>query len=455
MKASNPLLSEQVFPNISRFLIRWGVDKIIGSNLVAHEECNTYYGRDAELIAYSDPKRLVKNTGFPCWLVRRDHLHAGLVESAKQHGVNMIVDTRISKIDDSAEGVHLETTTGQTYDFDLVIGADCIKSFVRQTLFPGVVPKAPSKQAAYRGVLTYEEIFAEVPEARTYLRNTMDIFLGPRGYILTYPMSGGKDCNIVTAFCKDVYCTTMEEVDVDEFRDYYKDFSVVIQKVIKLVNYTQRWPLLQMPRMERWSNSKQNIVLLGDAVHCMQNAMAQGAATAIEDGAFLGVVLSEVIRGVITLPEAVTIYEKQRMPRAWTKQQISYQSGLVNTTPDRIEERNAASKAEADAKIRNPIDPAPLPSSYRSWQYAFNFSSVPGVFTYDAEGDADNVVCEYLQSRGGSDESGMVSEALKSKWWGYVSDNGLGGVNSKETNGGLDARTVVTKVDYETHSMGL
>lgn len=309
-----------MFPNVSRLLIRWGLDKIIGSNLVVHGECNTYYGKDAKLIAYSDPKDMVRDAGFPWWVVRRDHPHAGLVESAKRPGVDMTVDQRIAKMDDSGEGVHLETTTGQCYDFDLVIGADGLESFVRQTLFPGMVPNAPSKMAACRGVITYEKIFATVPEARQYLRNSMDVFLGPRGFILIYPMSGGRDCNIVTASSQDDYCTKMEEVDVEEFRQYYKDYCPVIQKVIELVNYTQRWPLLQIPKMETWSNEKKTIVLLGDAVHCMQNTMAQSAATAMEDGAFLGTALGEIVRGAITVPEAVQIYEKQRIPRAWTKQ---------------------------------------------------------------------------------------------------------------------------------------
>jgi len=184
------MLRFKMLPNVSRFLIRWGVDKIIGSDLVAHKACNTYFGKDTELIAFSDPKDLVRNTGFPWWVVRRDHLHAGLVESAKQHGVSMIVDRRISKLDDSGEGVHLETTTGQTYHFDLVIGADGIRSFVRQTLFPGIVPKAPSRMAAYRAVLTYEKIYAAVPEARQYFGNSMDVFAGPRGFVLTVSTLG-------------------------------------------------------------------------------------------------------------------------------------------------------------------------------------------------------------------------------------------------------------------------
>ena len=55
---------------------------------------------------------------------------------------------------------------------------------------------------------------------------------------------------------------------------------------------------------------------MGDAAHSMVNHMAQGAATAMEDGAFLGRVLREVVSGRLTLPEVISIYEKSRMPKA-------------------------------------------------------------------------------------------------------------------------------------------
>jgi salicylate hydroxylase len=55
----------QIFPNVSRFLIRWGVDKIIGDNLVEFDSCNTYEGPDANLIARSTPKAMNESAGFP------------------------------------------------------------------------------------------------------------------------------------------------------------------------------------------------------------------------------------------------------------------------------------------------------------------------------------------------------------------------------------------------------
>lgn len=258
-----------MFPNVSRLLIRWGVDKLIGENLVAHETCNMYYGEDAKLVAYNACSEMATKSGFPWWVVRRDHLHAGLVEGAVQCGVDMLVNHRVIGVSEGEDGAHVKTSNGKSFTFDFLVGADGVRSFTRQTLFPEVIPRPPMNLAAYRGVLTYDEIFAAVPEARKYLGNTMDMFVGPKGYILCYPLSGGKECNVVTAYETEQDCTKVELVPVDEFCDLYKDFPPFIQKVLSLFTEMQRWPLLQMPRMQSWSSEKKKIVLLGDAAHSM------------------------------------------------------------------------------------------------------------------------------------------------------------------------------------------
>ena len=387
--------------------------------------------------------------------MRRDHLHAGLSESASQHGANLIVNSRVSKIDDSTDPGRVIVTTdaNKTYIFDLVIGADGIRSVVRQHFFPGVMPKAPSKIAAYRGVLSYEQVLKAVPEARNLLRNTMDVWDSAKGYILTYPISGGKELNVVTAFTKDDYVTKMEKVTMDEFRGYYTDYNPVIQKVLELVDYTQRWPLLQMPPMKRWSNEKRNVVLLGDAAHCMQNHMAQGAATAMEDGAFIGRIISEVVRGVIEIPEAVALYEERRIPKAWIKQQISFTSGLINTAEEQErEERDQASMPEVQSFSANAVRPNQLPPTYRSWQYYSNPDSIPSVFYYDAEADADNAVLEYLQKSGEVDERSMLSNNLKQKWMGVLQDNGI---DADAVKNGAVARGGLKEEDYQRYGKGL
>lgn len=56
----------QMFSNVSRLLIRWDVDKIIGDDLISVDEINTW-GLDDELLAKYDPKIGKKLSGFPHW----------------------------------------------------------------------------------------------------------------------------------------------------------------------------------------------------------------------------------------------------------------------------------------------------------------------------------------------------------------------------------------------------
>lgn len=205
--------------------------------------------------------------------MRRDHLHAGLTESARQHGVELILGARVTSVKHDARGAQVRCSNGKQYEFDLLVGADGVKSTVRESLFPELVPRAISKIAAYRAVLDYEDVYAQIPEARSVLRNTVDAYLGPNGYVLLYPLSGGRELNIVTAFATEHTVSTVEDVDINEFQDYYKDFPHFLRKVLKLMNATKRWPLLVLPPTKAWSNEHKNVVLLGDAIHSMQNHM--------------------------------------------------------------------------------------------------------------------------------------------------------------------------------------
>jgi salicylate hydroxylase len=116
---------------------------------------------------------------------------------------------------------------------------------------------------------------------------------------------------------------------------------------------------------------------------------AQGAATAMEDGAFLGRVISEVLRGVISTREAIHRYEKQRIPRVWIKQQAAFVNGQINTVTGTEQlERDSASAPEVAAYDRNPLQPEVLPPTYRRWQLFSSAETVPGILAYDAEADA-------------------------------------------------------------------
>lgn len=41
------------------------------------------------------------------------------------------------------------------------------------------------------------------------------------------------------------------------------------------------------------------------------------------------------------------------------------------------------------------------------------------MYAYDAEGDADSAICDYLAQQGPIDPSTRVSQRLKEKWWSW------------------------------------
>jgi salicylate hydroxylase len=148
----------------------------------------------------------------------------------------------------------------------------------------------------------------------------------------------------------------------------------------------------------------------------------------MEDGAFLGTVVGEVVRGSITVPEAIGLYEKKRMPRVWTKQQVSFVNGTLNMAGGEMaERRNRASRPEIDALTQDVVRPnKSLPPQYRPWQLGFSPISVPSVMYFDAECDAEQAVLEHLQNTTPMDETTLVTKGLWDRWWGSVENNGMG-----------------------------
>ena len=65
--------------------------------------------------------------------------------------------------------------------------------------------------------------------------------------------------------------------------------------------------------MDSWISPKGNLVFIGDACHPMLPYLAQGANSALEDGAVLGKVLKDVERSSVY--QALVVFEKLRKQR--------------------------------------------------------------------------------------------------------------------------------------------
>lgn len=422
-------------PNVSVLLQRWGVDKVIGDNLVQFEELNMRR-KDGTPVGYTKIDTIERDLQRPWWVVHRAHLHEGLAAIASKAGATIKIDSRVVHLDYEAEKALVTTHKGQKYAFDLCVGADGINSVVRQTLFPDVRPEPPTTNCAYRAIVPYEQIRKD-PVAREIIEKlTMEVWMAHNSYIITYPISAGEQFNLVLSHHRpEKVRATEHDVPIEELRKQYKDYDPRIKRIVDMIpevvsitppkenhglsgtntHTKSRWPLMVTGPLSSWSSPQKNVVLMGDAAHSMVNHMAQGAATSMEDGAFLAECIKAVVQGNISIREAVSIYETERMPKAYEKQQVSFLNGAIWQLPDGPlqEARDAAMAPELQGKY-----------FVRSSNLYGDPQTVLDVYGYDAQKHAVDAVQKHVAGKETTHPISGVTPALQRKYMDWFLPGG-------------------------------
>lgn len=168
-----------------------------------------------------------------------------------------------------------------------------------------------------------------------------------------------------------------------------------------MIPEAQRWPLLVTGPLKSWSSPRKNVVLMGTAAHSMVNHMAQGAATSIKDGAFLGRCIGQVVQNRLSLQQAIIIYEKGRMPKAHLKQQVSFLNGAIWHLPD------GPAQEVRDEAMRLELEGKPF---MRSPNLCGDPTTVLSVYAYDAEDHADEAIFEYLKGKAPVDDVKKITK---------------------------------------------
>lgn len=222
-------------PNVSVLLQRWGVDKVIGENLVQFEELNMRR-KDGTPVGYTKIATLERDLKRPWWVVHRAHLHEGLASIAAKAGATIKINSRVVGIDHQAAQVDVTTQQGAAYTFDLCIGADGVNSVVRQTLFPNVRPEPPTTNCAYRAIVPYDQIRKDPVAKELIEKLTMEVWMAPKSYIITYPISAGKMFNLVLSHHRpEKLRATESDVPIEEMRAEYKDYDPRIKRIVDMI----------------------------------------------------------------------------------------------------------------------------------------------------------------------------------------------------------------------------
>jgi len=294
--------------------------------------------------------------GAPYVQIHRADLHeilAAKVYSLKKDSIKL--NHRATHFTEDDKGVTLHFDNGEKAHGDFLIGADGLKSVVRQQI-SGSVPATYTGDAAWRLTVPIEKL------PKDFMEPVMSVIMGPGKHVVMYYLRAGKLLNFVGL---------VETPDVSEeswtakfpwerLKADFVGWHDMVQTVIDAADRDAcyRWSLHGRPHITKWSTPRATI--LGDAAHPTLPYLAQGAVMAIEDG----MVLTRALAQAPNIGDAISLYERNRMER--THKIVSQSSG--NRTLfhlHTVEEFRAAFAKRDEGADRN------------KWLYSYNPITVP------------------------------------------------------------------------------
>ncbi|MEU9018497.1 FAD-dependent monooxygenase [Actinomadura sp. NPDC048394] len=242
---------------------------------------------------------------------------------------------RLERIDDKGDGGVLTFANGATAEADLVVGADGIKSVVREQLFSAAEPVF-SGEHAYRAVIDAEDAYGLVVDDN--LR--MYIGRGTKVYLLPLRHRGQVSFDI-TALCPDG--TWAPDVTKDDLLRTVEGFDERIVNIVRDLDMAtvNCRAVYDIDPIDRWHSD--SVVLLGDAAHSMLHHHGQGANSAILDAG----VLADSLRDAGSVSEALALYQATRKPVTDELQRVSRQGWTEDEVDEVFPSQKPASQRPA------------------------------------------------------------------------------------------------------------
>jgi salicylate hydroxylase len=159
----------------------------------------------------------------------------------------------------------------------------------------------------------------------------VQLWMGPHAHLVAYPMSGGRQINIVAvvrdAWNQPGWSAPGDAADI-KHRFAQALWSEPARIMIDAVESWRKWALFTIPPMAAWHRDA--MALVGDAAHAMLPFAAQGAGMAIEDAAVLAQCLGEAANeSADGTSAALARYTGLRRARVARVQELAQRNGRI------------------------------------------------------------------------------------------------------------------------------
>lgn len=230
---------------------------------------------------------------------------------------------KLSSIEDHGDTSTLTFENGETATADLVIGADGIRSVVRNQLFSQKEPVF-SGEHAYRAVVSIEDAHGLVTD------NNPRFYMGENGtiaYNLPLRHRGQLSYDITAPSDDDSWAPEITTEYLEKILDGFDERIVQVARELDIAQVTSR-SVFDIDPIDSWHTD--SVALLGDAAHAMLHHQGQGANSAILDAEGL----AQALVAGDSVKDALAIYEADRKPLTDELQRVSrlgWNSGAVES----------------------------------------------------------------------------------------------------------------------------
>jgi salicylate hydroxylase len=242
----------------------------------------------------------------PYVVIHRVDLHRALLDACRAlPNVELLSNAAVASYQDLGDRVRVDLRDGRRIEGAALIGADGLRSTVRQQMLNEGEPRTIG-YVAHRTIVPMADVDFPVD------RDDVVLWSGPGFHIVHYPLRDRTLFNVVTVFRTLNTRPTDADSPHPDLAHVYRDSHPTMRALWAMMDLSRRgWVSSDRDPIRHWSKGR--VTLLGDAAHPTLQTLAQGACMAIEDA----VCLAELIAGSTGdgITSAFRQYERARYLR--------------------------------------------------------------------------------------------------------------------------------------------
>ena len=224
--------------------------------------------------------------------------------------------TTVTRLTELADAVEASLSDGTTARYDLVIGADGIRSSVREMYFDATPPQ-------YVGQMYWRtSVNADVVPTATMM-------FDERRFVALIPLGSGQTYVAAQLFGVAPFELAPADV-VAAARARFADFASPMGEALShFDDETVHFGPAEEIQCDQWRAGR--VLLVGDAAHACSPTLAQGASMAFEDAVVLAELLEGVAATTASVPRTLDAFVARREPRArWVRERTRLHMQVLN-----------------------------------------------------------------------------------------------------------------------------